>query len=139
MLKAWAGESDTPGCKLGLIPYLHLHDDGPGMFLCHCNEAAMPREGALSGTGPVEDLTKYQESSLNQYIKIMTLATVIKITILPNVFCTAGVYVECLIDVLFKKKKLRRAKLYLRRLEGPTVKKSAGCHLTLLKFAFLLL
>lgn len=109
------------------------------MFPCQCNKAAIPREGALNGTGPVEDLTKYQESSLNQYIKIMTLAMVIKIKTLPNVFCTAGVYVECLIDVLFKKKKLRRAKLSLRRPEGPTVKKSAECRLTLLKFAFLLL
>lgn len=121
------------------MPYLHLHDDGPAMFLCHCNKAAMPREGALNGTGSVEDLTKYQESSLNQYIKIMTLAMVIKITILPNVFCTGGVCVECLIDVLFKKKKLRKAKLSLRCPDGHMVKKSAGCHLTLLKFAFLLL
>lgn len=121
------------------MPYLHLHYDGPAMFQCHCNEAAMPREVALKGTGPVEDLTKYQESSLNQYIKIMTLAMVIKITILPDVFCTAEVYVECLINVLFKKKKLRTAKLSLRHPEGHTVKKSVGCRLTLLKFAFLLL
>lgn len=52
----------------------------------------------LNGTGPV---TKNQESSLNQYIKIMTLAMVIKIMILPNVFYTAGGYVEYLINVLF--------------------------------------
>lgn len=52
----------------------------------------------LNGTGPV---TKNQESSLNQYIKIMTLAMVIKIMILPNVFYTTGGYVEYLINVLF--------------------------------------
>lgn len=127
-----------PGCKLGLMPYLNLPDEAV-MLLCHCNKAAIPREGVLNGTGPVEDLKTHQESSRNKYIKIMTLAMVIKTTILPNVFCTAGVYGEYLINVLFKKKKLRRAKLYLRRPEGHTVKKSARCRLTLLKFAFLLL
>lgn len=72
---------------------------------------AIPREGVLNGTGPV---TKNQESSLNQYIKIMTLTMVIKIMILPNVFYTAGGYVEYLIIVLFLKKEVAESKIVLK-------------------------